>query len=98
MRREHLIQPYMTYGQICKTIGQRVRERRERQKLSRDELAKRSGVSSATIARFELKGIATVGVMVKLALALNALDSFSALFASPKFRSIEEMVAASEEE
>ena len=86
----------MTFGQICRFIGGQVRKRREYLDLSRKELAKKSGVSEPTIARLELKGVATIGVVVKLAMALDSVETLTAIFASPKYKSIDEFVRSEE--
>lgn len=82
----------LTHSEICNEIGRLARRRREIADLSRRELSQKSGVSVATITRFENKGIATVGVMVKLAWALGATDTLSTLFAAPKYKTMKEFL------
>ncbi len=60
--------------------------------LSRNDLARRSGVSVPTISRFELHGIITLSAMIKIAQALNCVESFGSLFGTPKYESIEEFI------
>lgn len=83
---------FLTHAEICQEIGRVAKNRRKLSKLSRGELAAKSGVSVPTIARFENSGIATVGVMVKLAWALDATDTLSTLFAAPKYKSMDEFL------
>ena len=82
----------MTHVQILKAIGAAVRARRRQLKLSRRELSEKSGVSIATISRFEIGGVATVSVMIKLARALGTLENLEGLFRVSRFASLEEFV------
>jgi len=87
-----IITSLSTFGEICKELGQRARSRRKLLKLSRKELSQKSGISVPTISRFELSGVTTIGVMVKLAQAMGAVDTLDALFSPPKHRSIKEFM------
>ena len=82
----------MTQGEICRTLGARAKARRKQLKLSRRALSLQSGVSVATISRFETGGVATVAVMVKLSRALGCLDGLDGLFVSSKYESIDDFV------
>ena len=82
----------MTQSEICKTIGERVRSRRKQLKLSRKALSLKSAVSVPTISRLELKGVTTLGVLVKIAQALGAVDSFDSLFSVSKYGSMREFL------
>ena len=94
MKRTPQISPLLTHAELLYTIGAKARQRRELLGLSRRELAAKSGVSEPTIARFELNGTATLSVMIKLARALNALDSFNSLFSTESYSSLDEFLHA----
>ena len=82
----------MTHGQILRSIGAAARARRRQLNLSRRELSEKSGVSTATISRFETGGVATVSVMTKLARALESLEDLEGLFHTSRYASLEEFV------
>lgn len=78
--------------ELISHIGQQVRARRKFLKISRKELSAKCGVSVSTILRLERNGVATLHVLVKVAIALNSVDTFENLFKSPKARSLDEYV------
>ena len=82
----------MTQGEICRALGAGAKVRRKQLKLSRRALSLQSGVSVATISRFETSGVATVAVIVKLLRALGCLDGLEGLFVSSRYESIDDFV------
>ena len=82
---------------MCEAIGQKVRACREHRRLSRSELSKKSGVSTATISRLELDGTASIAVLIKLAIALGVTDSLDAIFEVPEYQTMEELLKAHEQ-
>lgn len=80
----------MSVTELMRFVGEKIRRRRRNLRMSRRELAERSGVSQSTIKRLEADGIATVQVLVKVAIALGSIDTFEHLFAAPKARTLEE--------
>ena len=58
---------------------------------ARETLAKRAGVSAASLKRFETTGRASLGLVLKLAHALSRLDEFGKPFQPPAAQSIEEL-------
>ncbi len=56
-------------------------------------LARRSGVSLASLRRFEASGQVSLASLLALAFALNRLDDFEALFQAPPASSIAELEA-----
>ncbi len=70
------------------------RAARLRQDLSRATLAKRAGVSKASLIRFERTGEISLKSLLNLAIALEAEDEFFHLFAVPDVPTIDELVAA----
>lgn len=92
MHNMPLILSLMSHLELCRAIGAKVRKCREHMGLSRRELAKKSGVSIATIGRLETEGTATISVLVKLAISLNTTETLEGVFAVPEFKSIDEFV------
>jgi transcriptional regulator with XRE-family HTH domain len=69
-----------------------VRRCRSYHKLSRRSLAEKSGVSVSTISRLENEGVATLGVLIKLATALGVTDSLLGIFPVPDYKSMDEFL------
>lgn len=63
----------------CRLV-ERVKERRKELKLTREELSKRSGVSYASLRRFEETGNISLSSLLKIANAFNTLKDFDYLF------------------
>ena len=81
-----------TWNEINKEIAGNVRQLRKRKKITQSELAKKSGVSFASIKRFEQTGEISLQSLTKIAIALNVEDELATLFASVPFSSIEEII------
>ncbi|MBQ7470371.1 MAG: helix-turn-helix transcriptional regulator [Pseudobutyrivibrio sp.] len=81
-----------TWNEINKEIAGNVRQLRKRKKITQSELAKKSGVSFASIKRFEQTGEISLQSLTKIAIALNVEDELETLFASVPFSSIEEII------
>ena len=83
-----------TPEQISKTLAARIRALRLAKGWTQVTLAERSGVSFASLRRFEATGQASLQHLLALAFALNRLDDFDALFQAPRASSIAELEAA----
>ena len=70
----------LTEQSVLCGIVERVKERRKELKLSQQALSKRSGVSYASIRRFESTGEVSFTSLLKIASVLNALADFCKLF------------------
>lgn len=70
----------LTEQSVLSGIVERVKQRRKELKLTQQGLAKRSGVSYASIRRFESTGEISFTSLLKIANALNALADFNMLF------------------
>lgn len=81
-----------TWNEINKEIADNVRQLRKRKKITQSELAKKSGVSFASIKRFEQTGEISLQSLTKIAIALNVEDELETLFTSVPFSSIEEII------
>lgn len=83
-----------TPEQVSKTLATRVKELRLARGWKQVTLAQRSGVSLASLRRFEESGLISLQHLLALAFALNRLDDFEALFQAPRASSIAELEAA----
>lgn len=71
-------------AEIQEEIAGRVKKLRKRQQLTQAELAQKSGVSLASLKRFEQKGKIAFDSLLKIAYVLNVLEGFEELFRIPK--------------
>src|SRR5687768_15364255 len=86
----------MSYDRILKEAGQRCRALRILRGLKQGDLARRAGVGVATVHRFERSGHASFENVVRIATALGAEEAFAALFAAPKYQSLDDALAREE--
>ncbi len=70
----------LTEQSVLSGITERVKQRRKECKLTQQGLAKKSGVSYASIRRFESTGEISFTSLLKIANVLNALADFNMLF------------------
>jgi transcriptional regulator with XRE-family HTH domain len=77
---------------ILRHVSQRVRARRLERAWTQAELAERSGVSLATLRRFERTGEGPFALVVQVALALGAAEGLLALFPPPEVQAIEDVL------
>lgn len=64
---------------MCLLIGERVKHLRKDQKMSRAELAKRSGVPAPTIRKFEETGKISFESLLKITMTFRRLSEFEQL-------------------
>lgn len=69
-----------TINSVTLKLVERVKKRRKEAKLSQEGLAYRSGVSYASIRRFEATGEISLNSLLKIADAIGCLDDFNLLF------------------
>ena len=74
-----------------KLLADRTRTLRLLKRWTRSTLAKRAGVTPASLKRFEATGKASLELVLKVAHALGRLDEFSKVLQPPAARSIEEL-------
>ncbi len=72
-----------TPREVAGRLGERLMQLRLARNMKRATLAGRAGVSESTIKRFEATGQITLDNLLALALALDCLDQFDALFTAP---------------
>lgn len=70
-----------------------VKKRRKELKLSQKLLAQKSGVSYASIRRFESSGDISLSSLLKIANTLNCLDDFGALFCNQNITDLKDWKA-----
>jgi transcriptional regulator with XRE-family HTH domain len=83
-----------TPEQISKTLAVRVKALRLAKGWKQVTLAERSGVSLASLRRFEATGQASLQHLLQLVFALNRLDDFDALLQAPRLSTLSELEAA----
>lgn len=80
------------FGDILLDIKEQARALRLSQNLSQEGLAKRSGVSLASLKRFEASGKISLESLLKLAQVLGALEDFKSLFKAKELKSLDEII------
>jgi transcriptional regulator with XRE-family HTH domain len=73
-------------------VAKRAKTMRLAQNLSQKSMAARSGVSEASLKRFEHTGEISFASLLKISTVLGCLDDFAALFAPRETVSIDEIV------
>lgn len=81
-----------TQTEIAKGIAERVKQRRKENKLTQEELSRKSGVSYGSVKRFETKGEISLSSLINIAIALECEEDFEKLFGKKKYRSIQEVL------
>ncbi len=67
--------------EIAKEIAKKAQDKRLKLNLGQRTLSEKSGVSYGTLKKFEQKGQISLESLLKIALALDELDTFEHLFA-----------------
>lgn len=83
-----------TPEQVSQALATRVKELRLARGWKQATLAQRSGVSLASLRRFEETGKVSLQNLLDLAFALNRLDDFETLFQSLRASSLAELEAS----
>lgn len=73
-----------TPHEMTEYLAKRVKAKRLSMNLSQQTLSARSGVSYGVLKKFEHTGQISLESLLKLALSLDALEGFYALFTAPK--------------
>lgn len=71
-------------------LVERVRARRKEQGLSQKQLAARSGVSYASVRRFETEGEISLSSLLRIAQVLDCMQDFDALFRTKRIVDLKE--------
>lgn len=80
-----------TPREVAVILAERLREQRLQQGWSREEMSERSGVSVASIKRFELTGEIALIRLLQLCMILRAIDDFNDVLKMPEIKSIAEL-------
>lgn len=78
--------------EVAGKIAADFRRRRVERGLSRAEVAEKSGVALANVARFEQKGLISLNNLILLAISLGYLHEVRDIFAAPKYSTMEELM------
>lgn len=76
---------------IAMEVAQDLRRRRVEKDITRRQLAARSGVPLANIARFEREGKISFDGLIRLSMALGYVSEVKSVFSQPKYNTIEEL-------
>ena len=80
-----------TPTEMAQKLAQAVRSLRLARSWTRDTLAKRAGVSKASLKRFENSGKASLELQLKVAHALGRLHEFEDLLSASRAKSLAEL-------
>jgi transcriptional regulator with XRE-family HTH domain len=69
--------------EVAKELADRLRQHRLARTWSREELAKRSGVTAASIKHFELTGAISLHRLLALCFTLKVIDEFDTVLSVP---------------
>lgn len=78
-------------GDISAELAERVKARRKELDMSQSALAKKSGVSLGSLRRFEQHHEISLTSLINIAFALGCENDFDALFATPRYASLDAM-------
>ena len=70
----------LTEQSVINGLVERVKKKRKQMKLSQRQLSQKSGVTYASIRRFETTGDISLSSLLKMAHALDSLKDFEGLF------------------
>ena len=73
---------------ITEQLVEREKQRRKKMNLSQKDLALKSGVSYASVRRFESIGEISLNSLLKIANALDCLEEFNILFKMPVVKNL----------
>ncbi len=79
-----------TIQSVTEQLVEREKLRRKKMHLSQRDLANKSGVSYASIRRFESIGEISFNSLLKIANALDCLEDFNSIFKMPVVKSLKD--------
>jgi transcriptional regulator with XRE-family HTH domain len=77
---------------IAKGLARRVRRRRLDMNLSQEGVANRSGVTLASVKRFEQTGLISLDSLIRIALVIDGAEEFNSLFQPKAFQTIQDVI------
>ena len=82
-----------TPGEACKAMAERAKAMRLQRAWTRETLARRAGITPASLKRFETAGAASLELVLRLAFALGRLEDFAQAFEPPEAATLAELTA-----
>lgn len=79
-----------TIQSVTEQLVEREKQRRKKMHLSQRDLANKSGVSYASIRRFENIGEISLNSFLKIANALDCLEEFNSVFKMPAVKNLKD--------
>lgn len=79
-----------TIQSVTEQLVERERQRRKKMHLSQRDLSNKSGVSYASIRRFESIGEISFNSLLKIANVLDCLEDFNSIFKIPAVKSLKD--------
>ena len=79
-----------TIRSVTEQLVEREKQRRKKMHLSQRDLANKSGVSYASIRRFENIGEISLNSLLKIANALDCFEDFNSVFKMPTVKSLKD--------
>ena len=80
-----------TTEDIAMKLADDFRQRRIEKNLTRRQIADMAKVSLSNVARFEQKGLISLGNLIALAMALGYISEVKGIFQAPKYATMEEL-------
>lgn len=78
----------------AKALSERVKMRRLELDLTQEGLSVKAGIPLATYRRFERTGKISLDGLLHIAYAINALNDFDQVFATPRYTTLDEALKA----
>lgn len=79
-----------TIQSVTEQLVEREKQRRKKKHMSQRDLANKSGVSYASVRRFESIGEISFNSLLKIANALDCLEDFISVFKMPAVKSLKD--------
>lgn len=83
--------PVVTVQSITKELVLRFKKRRKESGLSQKQLSQRSGVSYASIRRFESIGEISLKSLIKISFSIGYLEDFNELYKTMKLHNLKDL-------
>lgn len=81
----------ITPQSMAQKLAEKEKTSRKQMKLTQKELSERSGVSYASVRRFEISGEISLFSLLKIANVLGVLEDFNALFTRKAITSLKDL-------
>lgn len=78
--------------EVAMDLASDFRKRRVEKGLTRQAIARKSGVAPANVTRFEQKGLISLKNFIALAISLDYLPELRSIFSTPKYSTMTELL------